>query len=97
MRWLKWLGFQTFIMLAWISGGIEWKTVESGAATSVWAATAPELEGRGGLYLEDCGIGVPKSSESDSSGYEPWVVDNDAAAKLWDVSEAMLGEKFDLG
>lgn len=32
------------------------KTVEQGAATSVWAAIAPELEGRGGLYLEDCQI-----------------------------------------
>lgn len=79
------------------SGGIEWKSVESGAATSVWAATAHELEGRGGLYLEDCAIGVPKSSENDTTGHEPWAVDDDAAARLWKMSEAMLGEEFDLG
>jgi NAD(P)-dependent dehydrogenase (short-subunit alcohol dehydrogenase family) len=30
------------------------KSSEQAAATSVWAATAPELEGRGGLVLEDC-------------------------------------------
>ena len=35
------------------------KTPAQGAATSVWAATAPEMAGCGGLYLEDCGIGVP--------------------------------------
>ena len=30
-----------------------WKTPEQGAATQLFAATAPELDGRGGLYLED--------------------------------------------
>ena len=34
---------------------IEWKTVPQGAATTVWAATAPELDAHGGAYLEDCG------------------------------------------
>ncbi|RUS12999.1 hypothetical protein BC937DRAFT_86513 [Endogone sp. FLAS-F59071] len=29
------------------------KTVSQGAATQVWAATAPELTGKGGAYLED--------------------------------------------
>ena len=38
---------------------IEWKTVPQGAATSVWAATAPELDAHGGAYLEDCAIAVP--------------------------------------
>src|SRR6185369_3912655 len=36
--------------------GMKFKTVEAGAATSVFAATEPELEGRGGLYLEDCHV-----------------------------------------
>src|SRR5689334_24727602 len=35
------------------SRGMKLKSVEAGAATSVFTATAPELEGRGGLYLED--------------------------------------------
>ena len=38
------------------AGAFRLKTVESGAATSVYSATAPELEGRGGVYLEDCGV-----------------------------------------
>jgi NAD(P)-dependent dehydrogenase (short-subunit alcohol dehydrogenase family) len=32
------------------------KTPQQGASTSVWAAVALELEGRGGNYLEDCKI-----------------------------------------
>ncbi|MDP9181851.1 MAG: SDR family NAD(P)-dependent oxidoreductase, partial [Actinomycetota bacterium] len=35
---------------------ITFKDVPQGAATQVWAATSPDLAGRGGLYLEDCGI-----------------------------------------
>jgi NAD(P)-dependent dehydrogenase (short-subunit alcohol dehydrogenase family) len=75
-------------------GRMEWKTVPCGAATSVWAATAPELEGRGGLYLEDCHVAEPRKSESDEGGYEAWAMDPDAAAKLWRVSEEMVGERF---
>jgi NAD(P)-dependent dehydrogenase (short-subunit alcohol dehydrogenase family) len=77
------------------SGGIQWKSVESGAATSVWAATAPELEGRGGLYLEDCGVGALHNSEDSSTGYQAHVFDTEAASRLWSISEELLGERFD--
>ena len=33
--------------------------VAHGAATTVWAATSPELDGLGGCYLEDCHIANP--------------------------------------
>lgn len=29
------------------------KTTQQGAATQIWAATAPQLNGMGGLYCED--------------------------------------------
>jgi NAD(P)-dependent dehydrogenase (short-subunit alcohol dehydrogenase family) len=32
------------------------KTVEQGAATSVWCATSPMLDGLGGVYCENCGV-----------------------------------------
>jgi len=72
-----------------------WKTVEQGAATQLFAATAPELDGRGGLYLEDvqvsglepCPLGV---------GCSPWALDPEAAERLWALSEATLGERFGL-
>jgi NAD(P)-dependent dehydrogenase (short-subunit alcohol dehydrogenase family) len=72
------------------------KSAGAGAATSVWAATAPELEGRGGLYLEDCQNAKLRTSPDDEGGYEAWAVDPDAAKKLWAVSEELLGERFPL-
>ena len=72
---------------------MRFKTVASGAATSVWAATAPELEGKSGIYLEDCHIGLP-ASETDDGGFSEWAVDPDAAERLWSMSEDLVGEKI---
>src|SRR5262249_15758014 len=52
-------------------GGIRWKQVPQGAATQVWAATAPELEGRGGLYLEDGHVAGPPTDPTAQRGYPP--------------------------
>ena len=64
--------------------------IPTGAATQVWAATSPELEGRGGLYLEDCSIGEPTPGDG-SAGYAPWAMDPEAAARLWEWSEREVG------
>ena len=67
------------------------RTAEQGAATAVWAAVAPELEGRGGLILEDCGLARP-----DGPGVHPWVgaaahaTDPETARLLWAASISML-------
>jgi NAD(P)-dependent dehydrogenase (short-subunit alcohol dehydrogenase family) len=74
---------------------LKFKPVECGAATSVWAAVSPELEGRGGLYLEDCQIGKPVGEASGTAGYADYAVDPEAAARLWGLSEELIGEKFD--
>ena len=65
-----------------------WKTVQRGAATSVWAALAPELDGAGGLYLEDCAIGRPWLTDGDppSGHYLPYALDPGRAELLWDLS-----------
>ena len=76
------------------SGNFEWKTVPCGAATSVYAATAPELEGRGGLYLDDCQVSSQRESDDAEVGYEAWAMDPAAAARLWEVSEQTLGVTF---
>ena len=68
------------------------KSPGAGAATSAWAATAPELADRGGLYLEDCGIA--EAREEGPGGVHPWALDPEAARRLWEVSEEMLGERF---
>ena len=78
------------------SGSLRFKTVPAGAATSVWAATSPELDGRGGLYLEDCGVAKPADEAGGDGGYAGWAVDPEAAARLWALSEEHVGERFDL-
>ena len=77
-------------------GGIRWKQVPQGAATQVWAATAPELEGRGALYLEDSHVAGPSTDLNAQRGYAPWAFDREGAARLWPLSEQMVGAKFDL-
>lgn len=76
-------------------GALKLKPVEAGAATSVYAATAPELAGRGGLYLEDCQI-AEVDDEDTSSGVRSYAVDPAAAQRLWSVSEEMVGQELDL-
>ena len=73
--------------------GLKVKSTEQGSATSVWAATSPELEGRGGLYLEDCQIAEPATAGGDG-GVESYAVDPAAADRLWALSEDLVGETF---
>ncbi len=68
-----------------------WKTIPQGAATSVWAATAAELDGHGGAYLEDCGVAEITDDESANTGVRAYAVDADAANKLWTLSERLVG------
>jgi NAD(P)-dependent dehydrogenase (short-subunit alcohol dehydrogenase family) len=62
-----------------------YKPVEAGAATTVWAAVAPELVDHGGAYLVDCEI-----SDDDA----PWTRDTKAAERLWALSEELVGQPF---
>lgn len=68
-----------------------WKTIPQGAATSVWAATAPELSGRGGSYLEDCGIAEVTDEPGLESGVCAYAVDPVRADALWSLSERLVG------
>jgi NAD(P)-dependent dehydrogenase (short-subunit alcohol dehydrogenase family) len=77
-------------------GQMKLKTVESGAATSVYAATAPELEGRGGLYLEDCGVAEVDDTENAAGGVRSYALDADAARRLWSISEELVDQSFPL-
>jgi len=67
------------------------KTTEQGASTSVWAAVGPELEGVGGLYLENCAQAPPFDPASPRQGVMPHAIDPEAAERLWDLSVATTG------
>jgi NAD(P)-dependent dehydrogenase (short-subunit alcohol dehydrogenase family) len=71
------------------------KPVEAGAATQVWAATSPVLEGHGGAYLGDCQLGVAGGNPSER-GFEAHAADAAAAKQLWTASEEWVGQSFDL-
>ena len=76
-------------------GGITWKSVEQGAATQVWAAVAPELAGHNGAYLADCGLGV-LGADPGANGFMAYLLDDDHAAALWELSERLVGTTFAL-
>ena len=68
------------------------KTTEQGAATSVWAATSPQLDGMGGVYCEDCDIAelVPDDDKG-MVGVRSYAVDPEQAARLWTLSAELTG------
>jgi len=69
--------------------GPGFKTPEQGAATQVWAATSPQLDGLGGVFCEDCEIA--EVSTDDTPGVRPYAIDPDSAARLWRVSAELTG------
>jgi len=78
------------------------KTPSQGAATQVWCATNPRLDGLGGVYCENCEVANvnsetgPQSISIDRSlglqqGVMPYAIDQDAAVRLWVVSQDLIG------
>ncbi|MFI5756949.1 SDR family NAD(P)-dependent oxidoreductase [Streptomyces sp. NPDC051569] len=67
------------------------KSPEQGAATQVWAATSPELDGAGGVYCEDCDIAEPAGDGEFTGGVRAYATDPGQAARLWDLSAALTG------
>ncbi|HEY9339859.1 SDR family NAD(P)-dependent oxidoreductase [Kribbella sp. NPDC004138] len=65
------------------------KSPEQGAATQVWAATSPQLDGIGGVFLEDCE--VAEVSTDDTPGVRPYAIDPRSAERLWTVSAELTG------
>lgn len=77
--------------------GFAWKTIPQGAATTCWAATAPELEGGsgigGGVYCEDCHV-AEVDDESAAGGVRSYALNSSYADRLWKLSEELTGAKF---
>lgn len=71
-------------------GKFRWKTIPQGAATTVWAATAPELDAHGGAYLEDCGV-APQVERKSGHGVLAYAQDPESADRLWEYSCRAVG------
>ena len=76
------------------------KTVGQGAATQVWCATNPQLNGKGGVYCENVDVAPLMVTQptitgmSDAmrlTGVAPYAVDRVNAEGLWKLSEKLLG------
>ena len=67
-------------MIFRVAGRPFMKSVKQGAATTIYAATAPELTGKSGLYLSDC-----HEERTTRDGQ-----DDALAKKLWDSTEKLI-------
>lgn len=70
------------------------KSLEQGAATTVWAAIAKEWGTKGGRYLVDCTEGVPAEADSslyDSAFHAPFAYDAKKEERLWKDSLKIVG------
>jgi NAD(P)-dependent dehydrogenase (short-subunit alcohol dehydrogenase family) len=74
------------------------KSLEQGAATSVWAAAVAAADEIGGRYCENCHVSsvVPDNRPITpiSEGVRGYALDPARAEALWAKSEEMVGERF---
>lgn len=84
------------------------KTISQGAATTVWAATSPDLNEIGGVYCENTNIAEVDHSLDERqenfadrmtdikklSGVLDYALDEASAKDLWILSENLTGVKF---
>jgi NAD(P)-dependent dehydrogenase (short-subunit alcohol dehydrogenase family) len=78
----------------------QWKTIQQGAATSVWAGVVAPADVIGGRYCENCHVGETVADDAVisaiSEGVRRYALDPTNAAALWRKSEEMVGESFPL-
>ncbi len=73
------------------------KTVEQGAATLVFGAVSPLLDGVGGVYLKDNDVAVlddedrPLTADNIPADANSAMLDPDDARRLWELSEKLVG------
>jgi NAD(P)-dependent dehydrogenase (short-subunit alcohol dehydrogenase family) len=67
------------------------KSVEQGAATTVWTATSAQLDGLGGVYCEDCDVAEVNDQDAPRRGVRTWAIDPDEATRLWALSAQLTG------
>ena len=66
------------------------KSVEQGCATTLRAALDPALEKEKGVFLQDCQL------SEEETVVAAFAVDEGNARRCWEMSEEMVGEKFEV-
>lgn len=74
----------------------QWKTIEQGAATSVWAAVIANPDAVGGRYCENCHVSIVTDGVTNpiAEGVSSYALDPETAKALWMKSEALVNEHF---
>lgn len=74
----------------------QWKTIEQGAATSVWAAVIANPDAVGGRYCENCHVSIVTDGVTNpiAEGVSSYALDPETAKDLWKKSEALVNEHF---
>ena len=87
---------EEMIALGWLdeSGNLSelaaslFKSTTQGCTTTLWAATSEQLDGKGGLYCEDCDVAdLADENTPRYFGVAQWAVDPALAKELWEISE----------
>src|SRR5258707_2889407 len=73
-----------------------YKRIPQGAATSVWAACVADAEAIGGRYCEDCHVAGVVTVPGLPRGVRPYALDPQRAQALWQKSEELVGEHFNV-
>ena len=83
-----------------IDPDLDMKSIPQGAATHVWCAVSPQLDGKGGVFCANSDItGVAAGDiaialdqrEARSMDVAPYAIDPASAERLWKVSEGITG------
>ena len=90
---------EEMIALGWLdeSGNLSelaaslFKSTTQGCTTTLWAATSEQLDGKGGLYCEDCDVAdLADENTPRYFGVAQWAVDPALAKELWELSERAI-------
>lgn len=76
-------------------GEAGFKSPEQGCSTTLWAATSRLLQDKPGVYCEDCDIAMPTDPDNPMARYrgvDPHACDDEAAERLWGISEKLLAQ-----
>lgn len=88
---------QEMVALGWLdeNGNLSeladslFKSTTQGCTTTLWAATSEMLQGKGGLYCEDCDVAdLADEASPRYFGVAQWAVDPALANQLWELSES---------
>ena len=87
-----------------IDPSLNLKTVEQGASTIVWCAVSAQLKNIGGVYCENTDVAIVDdqkqrvwslgNSRELNKGVMAYAIDEDNAARLWNVSEVLTSVAF---